>query len=107
MFDSFVPLGLRRSTTMRMQTRLIAIVALLLCFSGRAVGAPGLSVTGKVVDPAVRPVSDATVVVYHAGVLKGYSTLCPNCYRDCGERTKSDASGTYTINNLQPGLWFE
>jgi hypothetical protein len=64
-------------------------------------------VTGRVLDSSGHPISDATVMVYHAGVLNGYSTFCPSCYRDCGKRTKTDASGSYTISSLPSGLWFE
>jgi hypothetical protein len=62
---------------------------------------------GSAVDSSGRPISDATVMVYHAGVLNGYSTFCPSCYRDCGKRAKTDASGSYIIANLASGLWFD
>jgi hypothetical protein len=47
------------------------------------------------------------VTVYHAGVKTGYSTYCPSCYRDCGKRTATDRTGSFTIKNLDSDLWFE
>jgi len=84
-----------------------AAVVLLLLVSAVSAGAPGLTITGRVVDSSGRPIPDATVMVYHAGVLNGYSTFCPSCYRDCGKRVKTDASGAYTITKLDSGLWFD
>jgi hypothetical protein len=46
-------------------------------------------------------------MVYHAGVLNGFSTFCPSCYRDCGKRAKTDASGSYIIDKLDSGLCFD
>jgi hypothetical protein len=46
-------------------------------------------------------------MVYHAGVLNGYSTFCPSCYRNCGKRVKTDASGAYAVTKLDSGLWFD
>jgi hypothetical protein len=92
---------------MYMHAKLILTLILFLLVSAASTGAPGLTVTGSAVDPSGRPISDATVIVYHAGVLNGYSTFCPSCYRDCGKRTKTDTSGSYIISNLAPGLWFD
>ncbi len=75
--------------------------------SAVAVRAEGVTLTGKVTDVTGKPVEHATVMVYHAGVKKGYSTFCPSCYADCGKRTFTDATGTYTFTNLNPDLWFE
>ena len=46
-------------------------------------------------------------MIYHAGVRKGYSTFCPSCYVDCGKRTVTDGSGSFTLENLDPDLLFE
>jgi protocatechuate 3,4-dioxygenase beta subunit len=92
---------------MCMHTKAVAAVVLLLLVSAVSAGTPGLTITGRVVDSSGRPISDATVMVYHAGVLNGYSTFCPSCYRDCGKRAKTDASGSYTIDKLDSGVWFE
>ena len=42
----------------------------------------------KVTDSSGKPLDDATVMIYHAGVKKGYSTFCPSCYVDCGKRAR-------------------
>lgn len=73
-----------------------------LCFStDRA------TITGKITDNSGKPLKDATVIVWYAGPKKGYSLYCPGCYRDCGKRTTSDATGSFTITNLDPDLWFQ
>jgi hypothetical protein len=65
------------------------------------------TITGKVTDNLGKPLDDATVMIWHAGVKKGYSIYCPSCYRDCGKRTITDRTGSFTIKNLDPDLWFE
>lgn len=65
------------------------------------------TLAGKVTDAAGKPLAHATVIVYHAGVKKGYSTFCPGCYADCGKRAVTDASGAFTLKDLNPDLWFE
>jgi Carboxypeptidase regulatory-like domain len=92
---------------MTMYVKALSACVFLLLVSAVSVGAPGLTITGTAVDSSGRPIPDATVMVYHAGVLNGYSTFCPSCYRDCGKRTKTDSSGSYTIPNLASGLWFD
>jgi protocatechuate 3,4-dioxygenase beta subunit len=66
-----------------------------------------VTLTGRVTDSLGKPLEDATVMVYHAGVKKGYSTFCPSCYVDCGKRTITDGTGAFTIKSLDPDLWFE
>jgi hypothetical protein len=66
-----------------------------------------VTITGAVTDNVGKPLENATVMVYHAGVKQGYSTICPSCYADCGKRTVTDSSGSFTIKNLAPDLWFE
>jgi hypothetical protein len=92
---------------MCMHTKTVSAVILLLLVSAASVGTRGLTITGRVADSSGRSIPDATVMVYHAGVLNGYSTFCPSCYRDCGKRAKTDASGSYTIDKLDSGLWFD
>ncbi len=84
-----------------------AIAVFLMVASAVAVGADAVTLTGKVTDVTGKPVEHATVMVYHAGVKKGYSTFCPSCYADCGKRTFTDATGSYSFANLSPDLWFE
>lgn len=64
------------------------------------------TITGKVVDSAGKPLTNATVMVYSAGVKNGYSLFCPTCYRDCGKRTLTGPDGNYTIIGLDPELLF-
>lgn len=85
----------------------IETAAACLIVSAVAFGADVVTLKGKVTDVIGKPVEHATVMVYHAGVKIGYSTLCPSCYADCGKRTFTDAAGTYTFTNLNPALWFE
>src|SRR5215471_3809308 len=66
-----------------------------------------VNLTGQVIDSGGKPIERATVMVYHAGVKKGYSTYCPSCYADCGKRTTTDAKGMFTFKGLRADLWFE
>jgi len=85
----------------------IAAAAVYLICSIAAFSADGVTLKGKVTDATGKPIEHATVMVFHAGVKKGYSTFCPSCYADCGKRTLTDETGTYTFTNLKPDLWFE
>jgi protocatechuate 3,4-dioxygenase beta subunit len=66
-----------------------------------------VTLAGTVYDAAGKPIEHATVMVFHAGVKKGYSTFCPSCYVDCGKRAITDANGMFTFKGLSPDLWFE
>src|SRR6202035_724541 len=66
-----------------------------------------VTLTGTVTDAEGKPIERATVMVYHAGVKKGYSTFCPSCHADCGKRANTDGNGTFTFKRLAPDLWFE
>ena len=65
------------------------------------------SLSGKVTDSQGRPLENATVMIFHAGVKKGYSTFCPSCYVDCGKRAVTDRHGAFHFQNLDTDLWFE
>jgi hypothetical protein len=65
-----------------------------------------VTATGKVVDADGKPVGHAAVVVYSAGVKKGFNLYCPTCYIDCGKRTFTAADGTYSIDGLNADLVF-
>lgn len=86
---------------------IIAIAIFLASAAEMTFATERATVTGKVTDAAGKPLGHATVIVYHAGVKKGYSIFCPSCYTDCGKRTITDASGAFTIAGLSPDLWFE
>jgi hypothetical protein len=83
------------------------ILAALLFFAGSySLAAERATIDGKVTDASGQPVAQATVLVYKAGVKKGYSTYCPTCYVDCGKRAVTGADGTFTLNSLSPDLLF-
>jgi hypothetical protein len=86
--------------------RLHLSAALLVLF---ATGNASLAATatGTVRDPYGMPVAGATVLVYSAGVRKGYSTFCPTCYVDCGKRATTDADGNFSIAGLDDELLFD
>jgi hypothetical protein len=71
---------------------------------GISFGGERATVTGSVADEAGKPVEHARVMVYKAGVKKGYSIYCPTCYADCGKHTVTDAEGRFTIGGLSPDL---
>lgn len=84
-----------------------SILATLAASLSISFAADRVTLTGKVTDSSGRPIEDATVMIYHAGVKEGYSTFCPSCYSDCGKRAATDASGLFTIPQLDPDLQFE
>ena len=88
-----------------MRTRLL--VASLIVTASISFASDRVTLTGRVTDNLGQPLENATVMVYHAGVKSGYSIYCPSCYRDCGKRTVTDRTGSFTIKNLDSDLWFE
>lgn len=86
---------------------LALVVGALLVSCPRSSPDERVNLTGRVTDSEGKPVEHATVIVYHAGVKKGYSTYCPSCYADCGKRTTTDAKGMFTFEGLRGDLWFE
>jgi Carboxypeptidase regulatory-like domain len=83
------------------------LIASLIVTAPISFASERVTLTGRVTDNLGKPLEDATVMVYHAGVKKGYSTFCPSCYADCGKRTVTDRTGSFTIKSLDPDLWFE
>ena len=81
--------------------------AALLVATTLSPAAERANLSGNVTDYNGRPLENATVMIFHAGVKKGYSTFCPSCYIDCGKRTVTDRSGAFHFQNLDPDLWFE
>jgi hypothetical protein len=88
-----------------MRNRLL--IASLIVTASISFAADRVILTGRVTDNLGQPLENATVMVYHAGVKTGYSTYCPSCYRDCGKRTVTDRTGSFTFKNLDSDLWFE
>ena len=79
-------------------TRIVLVTATYLVIgSAVAFADDRLTLIGRVSDSAGKPVEHATVMVYHAGVKKGYSTYCPSCYVDCGKRTITDNQGMFIL----------
>src|SRR5262249_36143717 len=48
----------------------------------------------------------ATVFIFSAGPKVGTSPFCPTCYSDCRKNTKTDSSGNFKIEALDPKLIF-
>jgi hypothetical protein len=95
---------------MGMRKRLCSyfIAAIYLLVGGPfSPAAERVSLTGRVSDANGSPVEHATVLVYRAGVTKGYSLYCPTCYADCGKRAITDGKGMFTLRGLHPDLWFQ
>jgi hypothetical protein len=90
-----------------MRKGIVALVLFLAWGGAMSSAVDRATLTGRVTDAAGKPLEHATVIVYHAGVKKGYSTFCPSCFTDCGKRDVTNASGEFTIKGLSPDLWFE
>jgi len=88
-----------------MRNRLL-IAALALAAALQSAPTPKATLTGKVTDSTGHLLQNATVMIFEAGVKKGYSTYCPTCYVDCGKRATTDQTGAFTFTNLDPDLWF-
>jgi hypothetical protein len=95
-----------RKTEQPMTSKRICFAVLLLCATGLCPAATAATLTGRVTDGAAKPLGGATVMVYYAGVKKGYRTYCPSCYADCGKRATTDDSGSFVFEGLSPDLWF-
>jgi carboxypeptidase family protein len=86
--------------------RAIFTLAALLCAAAANATAGRATAEGMVKDAEGRPVSNATVLVYSAGVRTGYGIFCPTCYVDCGKHAMTDAAGRFTITGLDDALTF-
>src|SRR5260370_36524504 len=89
-----------RKSTLSIITAVLFVTPILCAADERA------TVTGQVADATGSPMEHATVLVYEAGVRKGYSIYCPTCWTDCGKRATTDAEGKYSIRGLNPELVF-
>ena len=52
------------------------------------------------------PLSNAMVAVFSAKPREGEGTLCAECYPDCGKHVRTDASGRFVIEPLNPDLLY-
>ena len=84
----------------------VRILPLLIVLAAACWAEERATIMGKVADAAGKPVEHATVMVYEAGVKKGYSAYCPTCWADCGKRTLTDAEGAFSIPGLSGDLSF-
>ena len=84
--------GLKKRTCIFLMTATYLFIPSAVAFADDR-----LTLIGRVSDSAGKPVEHATVMVYHAGVKKGYSTYCPSCYVDCGKRTITDNQGMFIL----------
>jgi protocatechuate 3,4-dioxygenase beta subunit len=91
---------------MRLRILTSLVAAGLAGAAGICLGGERATVTGSLADAAGHPVEHATVMVYKAGVKKGYSVYCPTCWADCGKHSATDAEGHFTIGGLSPDLVF-
>lgn len=91
---------------MKIQDAFRSLVVACVAGALLAGAANAATATGTVRDASGNPVAGATVLVYSAGVRKGYSTFCPTCYADSGKRVTTDAQGNYSIAGLDDELVF-
>jgi len=91
---------------MRIWLSTLVVAFIITHFPAALLAEEPATATGNVVDAAGNPVPHATVMVYSAGVKKGYSIFCPTCYRDCGKRSETGVDGNFAIGGLNPDLWF-
>jgi uncharacterized GH25 family protein len=86
--------------------RAIFTMVAILCGAAANATAGRATADGMVKDAEGRPVPNATVLVYSAGVRTGYSRFCPTCYVDCGKHAMTDATGRFAITGLDDALTF-
>jgi hypothetical protein len=86
---------------------LMTVYIVVLSLGAVAHATERTTLTGIVTDTRGKPLDDATVLVYEAGVRTGYNLYCPGCYTDCGKRAITDAAGHYSIGGLSRDLRFE
>jgi hypothetical protein len=80
------------------------IAAFLSLLLPSLAGAATLS--GIVTDKEGKPIEGATVTPATAAVREGTSPLCPSCYSDCAKSSTTDASGKFTIADVDDALVF-
>jgi beta-lactamase regulating signal transducer with metallopeptidase domain len=66
---------------------------------------PRPDLIGRVQRADGQPAS-ATVFIDSAGPKVGTSPYCPSCYADCRKKAKTDSSGNFKIESLDPDLLF-
>ena len=64
------------------------------------------AIEGIVSDANREPLSRAAVFVYSARLKKGYATVCPTCWVDCGKSALTDRQGRFVLQELDDKLKF-
>ncbi len=67
---------------------------------------PRPNLLGDVSAKDGKPLVGASVFIATAGPKTGTSTFCPSCYADCSKSAKTDSTGQFEINSLNPQLIF-
>jgi hypothetical protein len=83
---------------------LTLLLTFTLLTSGSAFAA---DLTGNVVDGSGKPVRGAHVYLYAAFPKLGLSSVCPNCYRDCGKHEAVDRKGAFRVKAVDETLFFD
>jgi hypothetical protein len=81
--------------------------ALVLALAPAAIAAKAtVALTGRVVDPASKPVAGAKVYVYTAAPRVGVGSACPSCYPECGKSTTTDKRGRFQLAGMSDRLLY-
>jgi hypothetical protein len=91
---------------MPLSSSLRILISALLLLLPAPLRAQHPDLTGTITSTLGKPVENATVMVWTAGVKQGYSTFCPSCYADCGKNAQTAPDGSFTIPSLDPDLLF-
>ena len=93
---------------MKILPRLILGAGLLLAQGGwlQAAAETRPDLTGQIVESNGLPIAKAMVFIYTAGPKQGTSSLCPSCYADCQKKARTDETGAFKIESLDPTLLF-
>jgi len=66
-----------------------------------------LTIQGRVLTSAAKPLPGAHVYVYTAGPRVGVGSACPSCYPECGKSATTDGQGRFEIPQLSDRLLYE
>jgi len=85
---------------------LLAMLVAIALASGSSAEESKLTLQGRVVDPATRPIAGARVFVYTAAPRVGVGSACPSCYPECGKTATTDKQGRFAIAQLSDRLLY-
>ena len=86
---------------LRSLSRCLLILA-AICHAHAAEDKPRIE--GIIMGNKGAPLSNALVTVYSAKPREGEGTVCASCYPECGKHVRTDASGRFLIEPLNPDL---